>query len=611
MAFDVQGARKAGYSDAEIADHLARSQRFDAGAARQNGYSDEDIIGHLSNPQPRQPQRQAQPERKRGVIENVTGFMANVNRGLGIGDEIAAVGNAGVNFLRGRTGDLKANMAAQREYEDDFDRAKPKTAALARGTGNALTAVVPGGGSAQAFAQAPRTINALRGATVAGLTGAGYAAADRGTVEERGRAAAETARNPVVLATGGALGALGPARRSQPKPVDPNVRLLAEEGVKMTPGQMRGGMAKSMEDAATSLPIVGPAIQDARKQGLEGFNRATLSRALKSIGEDLPPGIATGSDAVKYVGDKLSAAYKDLIPNGRIQPDPKFAARVRKIGPIAETMDAKGQQKLTEILAARVTEPSKADGGVLGGRRYQQMQQGLDYEIAGYKKSADPEHQKMADALGIVKEALTDLAFRNDPKFAAAKQRLDRGWAELVRIERAAGSSAAEGGMFTPTQYKASVAASEQKVGGRNRRMARGEALNNDLAEAGKSILPSKVPDSGTATRGFVGMLASAPGAVIGGATGGGVGAAAGMAATAAGLGAASRAYSPRAIEAANASLNRRLGAEAQEAALAELAELASRQPEVRKLYQDVLARLPRTGGIVAQDGQSRGRPAR
>lgn len=551
-----------------------------------------------------------QPERKRSITENVTGFMANVNRGLGVGDEMAAGADFAINNLTGRRQTWDQAMAKQRGHEDGFDRAAPKSAALARGTGNALTALVPAGKTAQTFAQAPRVVNALRGSVTAGLTGAGYAAADRGTLDERGRAAATTARDPLVLATGGALGALGPARRQQPKPVNPQVRLLAEEGVPMTPGQMRGGMAKSMEDAATSLPIVGPAIQDARRQGLEGFNRATLARALKSIGEDLPPEVTTGTEAVKYVGDKLSAAYKDLIPNGRIQPDPKFAARVRKIGPIAETMDPKGQQKLTEILAARVTEPSKADGGVLGGRRYQQMQQGLDYEIAGYKKSTDPEHQKMADALGIVKEALTDLAFRNDPKFAAAKQRLDHGWAELVRIERAAGGAGAEGGLFTPAQYKASVGASEQKVGGRNRRLARGEALNQDLAEAGKTVLPSKVPDSGTATRNGIGMLASAPGAIIGAATGGGLGAAAGIGATVGGLSAASRAYSPRAIEAANAALNRRLGAEAQEAALAELAELAERQPQVRKLYEDVLARLPRTGGIVAQDGQSRGNPA-
>lgn len=47
MAFDVQSARKAGYTDAEIADFLAKETRFDAAAARKSGYSDSEIVSHL------------------------------------------------------------------------------------------------------------------------------------------------------------------------------------------------------------------------------------------------------------------------------------------------------------------------------------------------------------------------------------------------------------------------------------------------------------------------------------------------------------------------------------------------------------------------------------
>ncbi len=46
--FDVEGAKKAGYSDAEIANHLAAEAGFDAAAARKAGYSDQDLISHLS-----------------------------------------------------------------------------------------------------------------------------------------------------------------------------------------------------------------------------------------------------------------------------------------------------------------------------------------------------------------------------------------------------------------------------------------------------------------------------------------------------------------------------------------------------------------------------------
>lgn len=46
-AFDVDGARKSGYSDTEITNFLGASKKFDVERARQSGYSDSEILGHL------------------------------------------------------------------------------------------------------------------------------------------------------------------------------------------------------------------------------------------------------------------------------------------------------------------------------------------------------------------------------------------------------------------------------------------------------------------------------------------------------------------------------------------------------------------------------------
>jgi hypothetical protein len=46
--FDIEGARKAGYSESEIADHLATSRKFNIGQARQAGYGDAEIVSHLA-----------------------------------------------------------------------------------------------------------------------------------------------------------------------------------------------------------------------------------------------------------------------------------------------------------------------------------------------------------------------------------------------------------------------------------------------------------------------------------------------------------------------------------------------------------------------------------
>ena len=44
MPFNVQAARAAGYTDVDIADHLAKEMKFDAAGARNAGYSDAQII---------------------------------------------------------------------------------------------------------------------------------------------------------------------------------------------------------------------------------------------------------------------------------------------------------------------------------------------------------------------------------------------------------------------------------------------------------------------------------------------------------------------------------------------------------------------------------------
>lgn len=179
-----------------------------------------------SGPQPRR------VKRGRNVFGEVAGFMANVNRGLGVADELAAAGGTVVNALTGRGPQgWSANMAAQRALEDDFRSDRPRMAALGTGTGNALTMAAPAGPGAAAFASGGRVVNALRGATVAGLSGAGYSAVDRGTLEERAATAAKSARDPLTLALGSGAGAIATrgGRRARRQEAPPNVEQLARQ----------------------------------------------------------------------------------------------------------------------------------------------------------------------------------------------------------------------------------------------------------------------------------------------------------------------------------------------------------------------------------------------
>lgn len=70
MAFDVAGARAAGYSDAEIAEHLAQSSGFDLKGAQGAGYSDGEVIAHLASGAA---MRKAKPTVLERLKESVTG----------------------------------------------------------------------------------------------------------------------------------------------------------------------------------------------------------------------------------------------------------------------------------------------------------------------------------------------------------------------------------------------------------------------------------------------------------------------------------------------------------------------------------------------------------
>ena len=562
------------------------------------------------------PARQAQ-QRPRSLVDNVTGFMANVNRGLMVGDEIAgaiqaapAIGRnvlaAGQAAGRGDFGgarnalaqvpqSFREGMAAQRGIEDDFRARNPNAAALAVGTGNALSAVVPGAPGTNALVAGTRGVNMARGATTAALGASTYGALDRGTVEERARAATD----PGTLAVAGVLGAgasaLAPTAPRQPRTrpaADQRARdvaLLNQEGVQMTPGQIQGGVRQTAEDAGTSLPMVGDAIQSRRAEGVKAFNRANLNRTLREIGETLPDSVETGTDAVRYAGDIISRGYDDLIPNRTIRADPGFADDVRAAFANVDTLTPQSQRRLGQILDQRITS-RLGEQGTMDGQLYKTIQSELDFEVSRFKGAGDPDARAIGEVLEGVQSALEAAAVRQDPAFGARMQSLDRAWSELARIEDAAARATDLSGIYTPKQYSASIRAGDSRV--RRRGVARGEALNQEFAGAAARILPAQMPDSGTAGRSMWGLAASVPGAVVGAATGGGPGALAGIAGTGATLAGLSRLYTPEAVEAANRALSAQVASQAQQQAVEELRQIALRSPQAMALYRRVIERL-------------------
>lgn len=554
----------------------------------------------IAKPKPR-------PQVRRDAIGLMTGALANVNRGLGIGDELAAAGRTAGNVVTGRVPlsgvveDYRQSMGRQRLLEDTFAAEHPVAAPLAKGVGNALTVAAPGGTSAEVMAAAPRMVNAARGAGAAALAAGTYALADRGTLRERLAATGAAMTNPVVLGLGAAGGALGPAKPRMTKPISEDVIALREKGVPLTPGQMRGGVAKAAEDALTSTPILGTAIQDARSSGVEGFNHAVANEALAPVGLKVPETVPAGHETVAYVEKQLGGLYDKVIPNRQVLADPEFKSTVSdRLGEIAQDMTEEGRKRLAGIIDQRVTQRFGA-GDAIDGETFQRIQSGLSTVKARFSASQDVDQRAIGDAIGVVQEELRNAAARQDPAFAAQKSAIDTGWALFKRMQGAAASPGAEAGVFTPAQYGGAARRADRSVD--KGATARGSAVGQEFANSARAVLPNKVPDSGTANRGAWAMGASAPGAMISGLmTGGPVGAAgvaAGYGGTLAGLKLAAGAYSPKAIELANAALDARISRQAQAAALEELRRMSTEGPKLAQLYQKVSKAVSRAAGVI------------
>ena len=288
--------------------------------------------------------------------------------------------------------------------------------------------------------------------------------------------------------------------------VSPIVKRLLDQGVKLTPGQILGAgegyvgrIAKSVEDKLTGFPIVGDAISAARERGNQSFNAAAINRALRPIGEKLDRGLQSGRDAISQAADKLSAAYNDLVPHLGAQIDDTFAtANSTALDRVAKLAPNKADQFRSIVDDAL---GSRAKGDMLHGEELKVAESKLSAEADRFSKSQDPDQQIVGQGLKSVLTNFRAAIGRSNPEHGARLAKINEGYANLVRVEKAA--AGAKDGVFSPAQLATAV-----RQGGTRKTNARGAALMGDLADDARGVLPSGTGDSGTAGRGAVGLVA-------------------------------------------------------------------------------------------------------
>lgn len=284
---------------------------------------------------------------------------------------------------------------------------------------------------------------------------------------------------------------------------NPNVQLLKAEGVTPTIGQAAGGRMNAVEEKLMSVPILGDAIAGARGRAQDQFNQAAINRAVTPIGGRAT---GTGQDAVREAGDALSKAYDTALNQVKVvRFDQQFGQEARQLSQMSQSLQPNMRNRFNETMQEVIGGKLSGNGSMLG-TTYKQIDSKLGQEAARFGKSQDPFAQELGDAYKQLQSLLKDQMMRSNPQVAKALNQADEGWANLVRVEGAAGAAKNAEGLFTPAQLNAAIKGADKSV--RGRAVGRGTALMQDLGNAGQQVLGNKVPNSGTTDRLLMGALA-------------------------------------------------------------------------------------------------------
>ena len=403
----------------------------------------------------------------------------------------AAIIGAGDMFSFGTLDNLSQNPDLARAVMTGVQQQNPGSFL----TGQVLGGIGSGIGAEMALGRAGLgQVARMRGGDLA--LGAGYGA---GASDEGGRLGGAAAGGLFGLAGGmTGRGVTRAGGRVVQGVTDPARRLLNERGVPQTVGQILGGVTKRVEDRLSGLPVIGDQIMRRRAEGLDAFNSAAFREALAPIG-------ATGGDVIREAGieqaqSAVSDAYRQALGGSQVSVDQPFADDL-----VAAVTGIRGIPRIGDEVSDSVGEivnPTYfGPGDTLSGTNMQPMLQELRKLRTAY--AGDPLGNRVGQGVQRVEDAVTGMFERQAPDvmpdFRAANEAYRNEEVLRAAVHAARnGSRSGDPGMFTHSQLLDAAAQNAGRYGN-----GRGTTRQPffDLARAGQSVLPSSIPDSGTAGR--------------------------------------------------------------------------------------------------------------
>ena len=279
---------------------------------------------------------------------------------------------------------------------------------------------------------------------------------------------------------------------------DPKIQALRREGITPTVGQLLGPKASRVEQGLTSTALLGGMIGEARHRTTEDFNRAIANRTLRVVGEKAPADVPVGHELFDYVDETLKSKFSDLLPNLGGSLDPKLTADINNIRQMGQNLPDPQMNQLNRIIQNEIIDRFTSSGKA-SGETVKLIESKLGGIAKDYMRTGDPDQRMLGNAVRELQANLRQMLERQNPQYAGDLQNLNRAWANMMRMEKAAVASGRTQGVFSSEQYMSAVKASEQGL--RKRKFAKGKALDQGFADIATQVLGRTVPDSGTASR--------------------------------------------------------------------------------------------------------------
>lgn len=263
------------------------------------------------------------------------------------------------------------------------------------------------------------------------------------------------------------------------KPTD-KAKALMEQGVQPSFGQSMGGTINKIEQQATSIPFVGDAVARARSRPVNEFEQKVLERVTA-------PGIKTVEEANLYASQLYDEVVPSLVPTKQSVQNVQQAMRSALQNP--ELTD--DNRKILTGLANKHFQ----NFGQLDGQAIKNLDSELGYLARKYA-GGDPAARTLADEIWNVQGAFrTGLEHGLPPDLQGKLQAANRTYAQMIPINKAASQRADE--KLMPRAF--------QKAMARHERTDVTRMKPDALVDNAVAVLPSNVPDSGSAGRVLLG----------------------------------------------------------------------------------------------------------